>query len=79
MNEWQTIVYKQSFETKVEVGNRLSAKGEQQPEVKIMITRQLENKADVYHFITTDIDEALKKVKEALEKLKWNVRFVTAK
>jgi len=70
MTEIQTIIYEQSTETKIHTGIKTTAKGELQPEIEITISRKLKDKEDIYKIITDDIQEAVKKVKENLEKLK---------
>ena len=66
----QIIKYQQAYETKVHVVNKLNAKLEQTPEIEITISRKLEDKEDIFTIISNDIDEVVKKVKEALDKLK---------
>ena len=70
MTETTNIIYDQPIETKVHIGNKTNAKGELQPEIEITITRKLKDKEDIYKIITDDVEEAVKKVKENLEKLK---------
>lgn len=70
MTEIQTIIYQQNIETDVKVENKINAKGESQPELSIKISRKLENKEDIFQIITKDIEEAVRKVKEEMEKLK---------
>lgn len=66
----QIIKYAQSFETKVHIVNKLNAKLEATPEVEITISRKLEDKEDIFNIVSKDVEEVIKKVKEALERLK---------
>lgn len=63
-------IYQQPIETKVKAEIKTNAKGEIQPEVEISISRKLENTKDVFTIISADIEDAVKKVKEALNNLK---------
>ena len=67
----EKTIWLQPIETDVKVENKINAKGESQPELSIKISRKLENKEEVFQIITKDIEEAVKKVKEEMEKLKW--------
>ena len=70
MTDIQTIIYQQPIETLVQAENKLTAKGDIQPEIKVSISRKLEDKTNIYLIISSDINEVVEKVKIALEILK---------
>ena len=66
----QITKYAQSYETKVHVVSKLNAKLEVTPEIEITISRKLEDKEDIFNIVSKDVEEVIKQVKEALDKLK---------
>ncbi len=66
----QRIIYSQPYETKVKVIDTVTAKGDLQPEIEVIISRKLENSIEVENIITSDINLAVKKARDALTALR---------
>jgi hypothetical protein len=66
----QRIVYAQPYETDVKIETKLNAKGEEQPEVRVSISRKLEDDTQIIELIGSDIDKLIAKARNAMNKLK---------
>ena len=66
----ERIIFAQPFEYKVEVSDRLNAKGDSQPEVKVQLSRKLENKEDVIVIVENDLKFAVERCRNAMKSMK---------
>ena len=65
----QRVIFVQPYEVEVTVSDKLNAKGNSQPEIKVKISRKLESGAEIVNIIGRDISSAIDKVKSAMKSL----------
>jgi len=68
--ESKTIIFSQPYEIKAEVIEKMNSKLEIVPEIKVSITRKLEDGESIEKVIESDINIVVEKAKNALQRLK---------
>ena len=66
----QKIIYAQPYETEVKIETKVNAKGEEQPEVRVAITRKLEDSTQILELIESDVQTLIAKARNAIETLR---------
>ena len=64
------IIFQQPYETKIKIVDKLNAKLDAVPEIEVEISRKLEGNEDIITIISKDINDCIKKAREALMRLK---------
>jgi hypothetical protein len=64
--EEQKITYTQPWETTVKIEDKVNAKGELVPEVKVAITRKLSDNVNLIESLEGDIELVKRKARETL-------------